>query len=81
MSTRPIPDNTHILNVTGAAAYLKLAKVTIYRLASTGRMPCQRVGGQYRFTTTALDAWLMGDRLLPEGADATIHHLPVAVER
>jgi predicted DNA-binding transcriptional regulator AlpA len=46
MSTAPILDNTHILDVPGIAAYLHLSKVTIYRLAEKGMLPGRRVGGQ-----------------------------------
>lgn len=81
MSTAPIPNNDHVFTVREAAAYLKLATITIYRLAPQGLIPCRRVGGQWRFSRTALDAWLMGDRLSPEAADAILHAMPVAVER
>jgi excisionase family DNA binding protein len=81
MSKAPIPNNAHILTAKQAGAYLKVSTVTIYRLAKNGQIPYRRVGGQYRFTTTALDAWLMGDRLSPEAADAIVHAMPIAMQR
>jgi excisionase family DNA binding protein len=81
MRIAPIPNNAHILTAKQTGAYLKVSTVTIYRLAKSGQIPYRRVGGQYRFTTTALDAWLMGDTLSPEAADAILHAMPVAVER
>jgi excisionase family DNA binding protein len=76
-----IPDNDHIFNVREAAAYLKVAPVTIYRLATKGELPCQKVGGQWRFLQRALDAFLVGDLLSPQAAEAILHALPLAVER
>jgi excisionase family DNA binding protein len=81
MRTAPIPNNDHILTAQGAGEYLRLSTVTIYRLTKNGQIPYRRVGGQYRFTTTALDAWLMGNTLSPEATDAILHAMPVAVER
>lgn len=78
MGTSAIPNNDHILTAREAAAYLKVSPVTIYRLAPKGRIPCRKVGGQYRFTRTALDTWLAGDTLSPE---APLHVMPAAAER
>ena len=81
MNTAPMPDNTHIFTTREAAAYLKVSPVTMYRLAEKGKLPCRKFGGQWRFSRTALDAWLAGDTLSPDAAEAILHALPAAVER
>ncbi len=40
---------------------LQLDRVTIYRMVKEGELPALRVGGQWRFSTDAIDSWL-GDR-------------------
>ena len=37
---------------------LQLDRVTIYRLVKDGELPALRVGGQWRFSSEAIDAWL-----------------------
>lgn len=49
---------SNILTVKQLAAYLKMASVTIYRLAARGELPGTKVGGQWRFHKQAIDEWL-----------------------
>jgi excisionase family DNA binding protein len=81
MHTGLVPDHAHIFTTREAATYLKVSPVTVYRLAAKGELPCQKVGGQWRFSRTALDAFLVGDLLSRESADAILHAMPLAVER
>jgi excisionase family DNA binding protein len=37
---------------------LQLDRVTIYRMVKEGELPARRVGGQWRFSAQAIDAWL-----------------------
>lgn len=37
---------------------LQLDRVTIYRMVKDGELPAMRVGGQWRFSSDAIDAWL-----------------------
>lgn len=37
---------------------LQLDRVTIYRMVKDGELPARRVGGQWRFSAQAIDAWL-----------------------
>ncbi len=37
---------------------LRLDRTTIYRMLNDGRLPAVRVGGQWRFSRQAIDAWL-----------------------
>jgi excisionase family DNA binding protein len=41
---------------------LQLDRVTIYRMVKEGELPALRVGGQWRFSSDAIDAWLQGQR-------------------
>jgi excisionase family DNA binding protein len=43
-------------------SYLKVTPRTIYRLIRTGELPALRVGRQWRFRRTDLDAWLERQR-------------------
>lgn len=50
-----------VLTLQECSTYLKIAESTIYLLARNGKLPCQKVGGNWRFHKDALDRWLMGD--------------------
>lgn len=41
---------------------LQLDRVTIYRMVKEGELPALRVGGQWRFSSEAIEAWLQGQR-------------------
>ena len=41
---------------------LQLDRVTIYRMVKDGELPALRVGGQWRFSSEAIDAWLQSQR-------------------
>jgi excisionase family DNA binding protein len=49
----------NLLTVDQVARYLKVDKFTIYRLITQRRIPAFRVGNQWRFKRTIIDAWLM----------------------
>ncbi len=40
------------------AAYLRISRVTVYRLAEAGRIPAVRIGRTWRFHRRLLDEWL-----------------------
>ena len=40
------------------AAYLRLSKDTVYRMAQSGRIPASKVGTQWRFRQVDVDAWI-----------------------
>ncbi|HKL60541.1 MAG TPA: helix-turn-helix domain-containing protein [Sphaerochaeta sp.] len=54
-----------VLTLQECSAYLKIAESTIYVLARNGRIPCQKVGRNWRFNKDALDRWLAGEVILP----------------
>ncbi len=41
-----------------AAEYLKMHVKTVCRLAKDGKIPARKVGSEWRFLRTVLDAWL-----------------------
>jgi excisionase family DNA binding protein len=47
-----------ILTLAEVALLLKVAEKTIYTLAQGGKLPAFKVGGQWRFQRTALEAWI-----------------------
>lgn len=47
-----------ILTLPEVAQLLKVADKTIYTMAQKGELPAFKVGGQWRFRRTDLDAWI-----------------------
>lgn len=47
-----------ILTIDEVAAYLKSGKRTVYRLASSGKIPAFKLGGTWRFRRAELDQWI-----------------------
>jgi excisionase family DNA binding protein len=47
-----------VLTIDELAAYLKIAKSTLYKLAQEGKLPGLKVGRHWRFRREAIDRWL-----------------------
>lgn len=47
-----------VFTVDDLAAYLKLPKRTIYKLAQEGKVPGHKVGKHWRFHRETIDRWL-----------------------
>ena len=47
-----------ILTIAEVAQLLKVAEKTVYVLAQRHKIPAFKVGGQWRFSKAALDAWI-----------------------
>jgi excisionase family DNA binding protein len=47
-----------ILRLPEVAQLLKVAEKTVYTMAQKGELPAFKVGGQWRFRRTDLDAWI-----------------------
>lgn len=47
-----------IFTLDDVAAYLKIGKRTIYRLAAAKKLPAFKVGGAWRFSRTEIDTWI-----------------------
>lgn len=52
---------TELLTTRQLMDLLHLDRTTIYRMLNEGQLPAVRVGGQWRFSRAALDAWLQGN--------------------
>lgn len=46
---KTIRDNSQIMTVEEVAEFLKLSKITIYKLVKKGQLPGFRVGNSWRF--------------------------------
>lgn len=57
-----------ILTIDEVAAYLKAGKRTVYRLASSGKIPAFKLGGTWRFRRAELDQWIASQ--IGEATDA-----------
>jgi excisionase family DNA binding protein len=51
-----------VLTLSEAAALLRVKDHTMYYLLEHGQIKGRRVGKEYRFTRSALLAWLAGDK-------------------
>jgi len=47
-----------ILTLDEVAAYLKVGKRTVYRLAAAKKIPAFKVGGIWRFSLADTDGWI-----------------------
>jgi excisionase family DNA binding protein len=51
----------NLLSTEQVARYLKVDKFTIYRLVTQKKIPAFKVGNQWRFKKSMVDAWLEGN--------------------
>ena len=49
----------NLLTAVQIARYLKVDKFTVYRLVARKKIPAFRVGNQWRFKRSMIEAWLM----------------------
>ena len=61
----PSVDPPNVMTIDELAAYLKVAKSTLYKLAQTGKVPGQKVGKHWRFHRDAIDRWLQHEKKGP----------------
>lgn len=61
-----VADDSPILTIDELAAYLKIPKSTVYKLAQEGRIPGQKVGRHWRFRQDAIDRWLEQGSIDPD---------------
>jgi excisionase family DNA binding protein len=47
-----------IMTIGEAAQYLRVSSSSLYKLAQTSRIPCQKVGRHWRFRRETIDRWL-----------------------
>jgi excisionase family DNA binding protein len=49
----------NLLTTAQVAEYLKVDKFTVYRLVTQKNIPAFKVGNQWRFNKSMIDAWLL----------------------
>lgn len=54
----PAEPGSSVFTIDELAAYLKISKSTLYKLAQEGSIPSQKVGKHWRFHKDAVDEWL-----------------------
>ncbi len=69
-----------LLTLREAAKKLRVAEVTLYRLARQGRVPAVKVGGGWRFNVGVLDAWLAHGGGRREGRVLVVDDDPVLLD-
>jgi len=47
-----------VLTIEELAAYLKISKSTLYKLAQNGEVPGQKVGKHWRFRRDIINQWM-----------------------
>jgi excisionase family DNA binding protein len=47
-----------VMTVDEIAAYLRIPRASVYKLAQKGRIPGQKVGRHWRFRRETIDQWL-----------------------
>jgi len=63
-----------VLTIDELAAYLKISKSTLYKLAQDGALPGLKVGKRWRFHKEAIDAWLKSQSPTPESRERKSHN-------
>ena len=58
-----------VMTIAEVAAYLRIPRGSVYKLAQRGKIPCQKVGRHWRFRREAVDTWLDSAQS-PSDADA-----------
>ncbi len=61
---------SEVLRLREAANYVRVSEKTLREMAKASRVPCQRVGREWRFLRKALDEWLGGTE--PTGSRAPV---------
>lgn len=62
MRSNEDPGFQAFLTTEEVLAYLRITPRTIYRLIRSGELPAMRIGRQWRFRRSDLDAWLERQR-------------------
>ena len=62
-------DPGEIFTLDEVAAYLKVGKRTVYRLAAAKKIPAFKVGGTWRFQRRDIDQWIQRQTAEAKGDD------------
>ncbi len=59
-------NQNNVLTIDELAAYLKISKSTLYKLAQRGDLPGQKIGKHWRFRKDIIDQWLAESRRIAD---------------
>ena len=65
-----VEQEPEVLNLNEAASYVRVSERTLREKARAGRVPCRRVGREWRFLKRALEEWLSGGGASVDGGGA-----------
>jgi len=54
-----------VMTASELAAYLRINRLTVYKMARTGKLPAFRIGSDYRFNVEAIDRWILDRKVGP----------------
>ena len=72
----PAIDDNDVLDSVQAAKLLRVARGTLLAECRANRVPCQRVGHQWRFSRRALLAWLEAPEPTRQATDTPVPAQP-----
>ncbi len=52
------PPMNQLMTIDEVAAYMRVSRFTVYRLAKGRSMPATRIGRQWRFQKEEIDRWM-----------------------
>jgi excisionase family DNA binding protein len=55
---------SEVMTIEELAAYLKIPKSTLYKLAREGKVPSNKIGRHWRFQKRSIDRWLERERAI-----------------
>lgn len=58
-----------LLTPKQVAGHLNVSTATVYRLTKTGHLQAQKIGQQYRYTTTAVAAYVETTTVVPKARE------------
>jgi len=47
-----------LMTIKDVADYLRLSKVTVYKMTRQGKIPASKIGKQWRYNKSEIDSWL-----------------------
>jgi len=56
---------TKFMTTSEVAAYLRVGRLTVYKMVRTGELPAFRIGSDYRFSVEEIDRWILGRKVDP----------------
>ena len=55
--SNPQQHTSPTMTVAEVCAYLRIHRSTLYRLIKAGKIPCYRIGSDYRFNREQIERW------------------------